>query len=164
MALHQLALWHYGHLRLSQRHLFLLQGVVGRRAGAASFSALELGRERRQEIEVWAYCNQDSVELFLNGASLGSQQVKKNGHLVWKVKYAPGTMEASASKGGRVVLTEKRETAGTCREDRCGTRPHEDRGGWGGSVSHQPDDCGCTGTAGADRRTMVTFAVSGPGS
>ena len=65
-----------------------------------------------QEIEVWAYCNQDSVELFLNGTSLGSQPVKKNGHLVWKVKYAPGVIEARASKGGRVVLTEKRETAG----------------------------------------------------
>jgi beta-galactosidase len=65
-----------------------------------------------QEIAVWAYCNQDSVELFLNGTSLGSQPVKKNGHLEWKVKYAPGALEARASKGGRVVLTENRETAG----------------------------------------------------
>src|ERR1035438_7810895 len=64
------------------------------------------------QIAVWAYCNQDSVELFLNGTSLGSQPVKKNGHLEWKVKYAPGTLEARASKGGCVVLTEKRETAG----------------------------------------------------
>jgi beta-galactosidase len=65
-----------------------------------------------QEIEVWAYCNQESVELFLNGASLGSQPVKKNGHLVWKVVYAPGAIEGRASKGGKVVLTNKRETAG----------------------------------------------------
>jgi beta-galactosidase len=65
-----------------------------------------------QEIEVWAYCNQESVELFLNDASLGSQPVKKNGHLVWKVKYAPGVIEARASKSGKVVLTDKRETAG----------------------------------------------------
>jgi beta-galactosidase len=65
-----------------------------------------------QEIEVWAYCNQDSVELFLNGTSLGSQPVKKNGHLEWKVKYWPGVIEARASKGSRVVLTERRETAG----------------------------------------------------
>ena len=65
-----------------------------------------------QEIAVWAYCNQDSVELFLNGTSVGSQPVKKNGHLEWKVTYAPGTLEARASKGSRVVLTEKRETAG----------------------------------------------------
>jgi beta-galactosidase len=65
-----------------------------------------------QEIEVWAYSNQDSVELFLNGTSLGSQPAKKNSHLVWKVKYAPGVLEARASKAGRVVLTDKRETAG----------------------------------------------------
>jgi beta-galactosidase len=65
-----------------------------------------------QEIEVWAYCNLESVELFLNGASLGAQAVKKNGHLEWKVKYAPGVIEARASKGGKVVLTDRRETAG----------------------------------------------------
>jgi beta-galactosidase len=69
------------------------------------------GREG-EEIAVWAYCNQENVELFLNGTSLGAQPVKKNGHLEWKVKYAPGVLEARASKGGRVVLTEKRETAG----------------------------------------------------
>jgi beta-galactosidase len=65
-----------------------------------------------QEIAVWAYCNQESVELFLNGKSLGVQPVKKNGHLEWKVAYAPGVIEARASKGGKVMLTEKRETAG----------------------------------------------------
>jgi beta-galactosidase len=65
-----------------------------------------------QEIAVWAYCNQDSVELFLNGASVGVQPVKKNGHLEWKVNYAPGVLEARATRGGKVVLTEKRETAG----------------------------------------------------
>jgi beta-galactosidase len=65
-----------------------------------------------QEISVWAYCNQESVELFLNGASLGAQPVKKNGHLEWKVPYAPGVLEARASKGGKVILTGKRETAG----------------------------------------------------
>jgi beta-galactosidase len=69
------------------------------------------GREG-EEIEVWAYCNQESVELFLNGASLGAQPVKKNGHLVWKVKYAPGTLDARASNAGKIVLTERRETAG----------------------------------------------------
>jgi beta-galactosidase len=68
------------------------------------------GKEGR-EIAVWAYCNQDSIELFLNGTSLGSQPVTKNGHLEWKVTYAPGVLEARASKGGKVVLTEKRETA-----------------------------------------------------
>jgi len=65
-----------------------------------------------QQIEVWCYCNQESVELFLNGRSLGSQRVKKNGHLVWQVEYAPGVLEARASANGQVVLTEKHETTG----------------------------------------------------
>jgi beta-galactosidase len=66
-----------------------------------------------QEISVWCYANCESVELFVNGTSAGSQTVKKNGHLEWKVKYAPGAIEARGSSGGKVVLTERRETAGT---------------------------------------------------
>ena len=63
-------------------------------------------------IDVWCYSNQESVELLLNGKSLGSQPVAKNGHLEWKVPYAPGTLEARGSTAGKVVLTSKRETAG----------------------------------------------------
>ena len=103
-----------------------------------------------QEIEVWAYCNQESVELFLNGKSLGSQPVKKNGHLEWKVKYAPGVIEARASKGGRVVLTREARDDGSRGEDRCEGRPREDCGGRRGYLGCECDDCGCAGTDGAD--------------
>jgi beta-galactosidase len=65
-----------------------------------------------QEIEVWCHTNLEQVELFLNGRSLGAQQVVKNTHLVWKVKYAPGAIEARGSKGGQQTLTAKRETTG----------------------------------------------------
>jgi beta-galactosidase len=68
------------------------------------------GREG-EEIDVWCYSNQQSVELFLNGSSLGSQAVEKNGHLSWKVKYVPGKLEARASANGQVVLTAANETA-----------------------------------------------------
>jgi beta-galactosidase len=69
------------------------------------------GREG-EEIAVWVYSNLDEVELFLNGTSLGSQKVPHLGHVQWKVKYQPGAIEARASKDGKVVLTEKRETTG----------------------------------------------------
>jgi beta-galactosidase len=69
------------------------------------------GREG-DEIPVWVYSNVDEVELFLNGKSLGSQKVPHLGHVQWKVKYEPGTIEARGSKDGKVVLTEKRETTG----------------------------------------------------
>jgi beta-galactosidase len=64
------------------------------------------------EIPVWVHSNLDEIELFLNGNSLGSQKVPRLGHVEWKVKYAPGVIEARGTKGGKVVLTEKRETTG----------------------------------------------------
>jgi len=69
--------------------------------------------EREGEvIRVWVHSNLDEVEVFLNGASQGKQKVEPLKHLEWKVKYEPGTLEARGSKGGKVVLTEKRETTG----------------------------------------------------
>ena len=65
-----------------------------------------------QEIEVWCHTNLERVELFLNGQSLGAQDVRRDTHLMWKVPYAAGTLEARGSKGGQVVLTAKRETTG----------------------------------------------------
>jgi beta-galactosidase len=45
-------------------------------------------------ISVWCFCNCDSVELFLNGASQGLQQVNVLGHAQWSVTYAAGTLSA----------------------------------------------------------------------
>jgi len=117
-----------------------------------------------QEIEVWAYCNQDSVELFLNGASLGSQQVKKNGHLVWQVKYAPGMIEARASKGGRVVLTEKRETAGLAAKI-VAVADREKIAADGQDLAViQVTIVDAQGRPVPTADNKVTFAVNGPGS
>ena len=65
-----------------------------------------------QEIAVWVHSNLDRVELFLNGQSLGAKDMKKDAHLAWDVKYAPGTIEARGFKDGKQVLTAKRETVG----------------------------------------------------
>ena len=65
-----------------------------------------------EPIPVWVHSNLDSVELFLNGKSQGSQTVEALTHLEWKVKYEPGVLEARGTKDGKVVLTEKRETTG----------------------------------------------------
>mgnify|MGYP005842448075 CR=1 FL=1 len=61
------------------------------------------GREG-QPIEVWCYCNGQSVELALNGRSVGSQDVLMNGHVAWTVPYEPGRLEAVARfEGGRTL-------------------------------------------------------------
>jgi len=65
-----------------------------------------------KDIAVWAHSNLDRVELFLNGKSLGAKDVKKDSHVAWVVKYAPGSLEARGWKGGKQVMTTKRETTG----------------------------------------------------
>jgi beta-galactosidase len=69
------------------------------------------GSEGR-EIRVDALCNCEEVELFLNGESLGRQTMKKNSHLTWNVKYAPGTLSARGFNGGKLVAETKVETTG----------------------------------------------------
>jgi beta-galactosidase len=64
------------------------------------------------EIPVWVYSNLDEVELFVNGKSAGRQKVPRLGHVEWKVRYEPGAIEAQGWKGGKLLLTEKRETTG----------------------------------------------------
>ncbi len=65
-----------------------------------------------QEIDVWCHTNLERVELFVNGQSAGAQDVARNSHAAWKVKYAAGLIEARGYKDGQVVLTAKRETTG----------------------------------------------------
>lgn len=65
-------------------------------------------------VDVCAYYNQaDSVELFLNGRSLGySRKTADRLHAVWRVRYEPGTLLAVARRGGRVVNSATVRTAG----------------------------------------------------
>ncbi len=65
-----------------------------------------------KEIAVWVYSNLDSVELLLNGKSLGTKDVRKDSHVAWNVGYVPGAIEARGYKDGKLTMTEKRETTG----------------------------------------------------
>ncbi len=60
------------------------------------------GREGKP-ISVWCQSNCDSVEIFLNGKSLGRKVMERNSHLEWTVPYAPGTLSARGWRGSRVV-------------------------------------------------------------
>ena len=65
-------------------------------------------------IDVWAYTNADEVELFLNGASLGTKRkTEPVSHLMWRVAYKPGTLRGVARRAGRVTATAEVKTAGT---------------------------------------------------
>jgi beta-galactosidase len=86
-------------------------------------------------IPVLCYTNCDTVELFLNGKSLGVQgywfprsgmlerystyparnqapRTTADLHLTWTVPYAPGTLKAVGVKDGKIVATEEVTTTG----------------------------------------------------
>ena len=65
-----------------------------------------------KEIAVWVYSNLDRVELLVNGQSLGTKDVKKDSHVAWNVKYAPGAIEARGMKDGKLAMSTRRETTG----------------------------------------------------
>ena len=67
-----------------------------------------------QSVRVLVYSNADSVELSLNGSSLGSKDVDPTeGHLEWSVPFAAGVLEATATKAGAVAATDTVQTAGS---------------------------------------------------
>ena len=83
-----------------------------------------------QDIDVRVFSNCEEVELFLNGQSLGKQTMKKDSHLQWNVKYAPGILSAKGFNGGKLVAETKVETTGEpaalqLTADRWGERPRE---------------------------------------
>jgi beta-galactosidase len=67
-----------------------------------------------KEIPVWAYANADSVELFLNGKSMGKRNwtATPDFHFEWSVPYEPGTLRAVAMKNGREVAVDEVWTTG----------------------------------------------------
>lgn len=65
-----------------------------------------------QAVKVMVYSNAESVELVLNGTSLGTKTIAQTqGHIEWSVPFAKGTLEARARVGGRVVVTDTVRTA-----------------------------------------------------
>lgn len=67
-----------------------------------------------QDIDMWCYYNQaDEVELFVNGKSQGVKS-KTNDclHVLWRVKYEPGSVKVVARKKGIVVAEKEIRTAG----------------------------------------------------
>jgi len=119
--------------------------------------------ENGRQMSVWCYSNLDSVELFLNGKSLGEQRVPRNGHLEWSVKFLPGKLEAHGKKDGKSVLKSVRETSGAPMK----LRLKADRT----SLSATPSDVAMVTVEIIDARGIVVptanntvnFQVAGPG-
>jgi beta-galactosidase len=115
-----------------------------------------------REIAVWVYSNLDRVELIHSGRSLGTKDVKKDSHVAWNVKYAPGFIEARGWKDGKQVLTARRDTTGPAAK--LVLRPDRD------SLSADGEDVAMFAVEVQDAKgrtvpiteNVVTFRVTGP--
>ena len=65
-----------------------------------------------EKIQVWCHTNLETVELLLNGRSLGRRKVPRHGHAEWEVTYVPGILEARGYRDGKLIQTTRRETTG----------------------------------------------------
>jgi beta-galactosidase len=118
-----------------------------------------------QAVKVLVYSNADSVELFLNGKSQGSKNVDPSvSKLQWSVTFATGTLEAKATKGGAVVVSDKVQTAGTAaaltmKADRAAITAD------GRDLSFvEVDIVDAQGIIVPQANNKVDFTISGPGA
>ncbi len=67
-----------------------------------------------EKMKVFTYSTGDTVELFLNGRSLGTKKMAdfKKKKMSWEVPFEPGTLKAVASKDGKVIAEDQLQTAG----------------------------------------------------
>lgn len=56
-------------------------------------------------VDVWVNSNAQSVELFLNGKSLGKKDMPVNKHLQWTVAYKAGVLKAVGIRNGKKIET-----------------------------------------------------------
>ena len=115
-------------------------------------------------IKVRAIGNCDAVELSLNGKSLGEKPVEKFEMASWDVPYAPGKLEATGKKEGKVVSRFAVETTG----EPAALRLTPDRAalagdGWD-AMPVTIDAVDAQGRHVPTANLPVEFEVSGPGA
>lgn len=114
---------------------------------------------------VEVYSNAESVELLLNGQSLGTKPINANAApRMWKVAYAPGMLVAVARNRGREVARDELRTAGAPAKIVLAA----DRGGvstnWEDVVRVTATIVDANGTRVPNANNVVTFATEGPGA
>lgn len=117
-----------------------------------------------QDVDVWAYTNADEVELFLNGKSLGVK--KKQGddlHLMWRVRFEPGTLRAVSRKNGQQVLVQEVKTAGAPAKLVVAPDRSEIKADGSDLSFITVDVVDDQGTLAPEADNLVNFKIEGPG-
>jgi beta-galactosidase len=114
-------------------------------------------------IPVVAYTNAESVELFLNGKSLGEKKMTEELQIVWQVPYQPGTLKAVARKGGKVVAEKNVSSAGGSAAVRLTADKKQVLANRRDVVHVEVDIVDKAGNLAPEADNLLQFELSGPG-
>ena len=137
-------------------------------------------------VEVICYTNCDTVELFLNGKSLGVKgyefprvgmegkygnypararelQTTADLHLSWDVPYEPGTLKAVGTRDGQVVETVEVSTTGEPAAIRMSADREAIEMNWSDVAQVTVEVVDQQGRVVPDAANAITFSVDGPG-
>jgi beta-galactosidase len=121
------------------------------------------GREGR-DIRVIAFSNCRRVELFLDGQSLGVQEIPRYGHPEWTVKYRPGTLTAKGyDAAGQISASDAVATTGEPASLRLTSARTELTADGEDLTPVEVDVLDAHGRIVPTADNLVTFKVSGPG-
>ena len=91
---------------------YYYQSVWGHKPIVHIFPDWNWAGKKGKKIDVWAFSNGDSVQLFLNGKSLGTKKMPKYEHIEWHVPYEPGILKAISYRNGKPIATDVVRTTG----------------------------------------------------
>jgi beta-galactosidase len=117
------------------------------------------------DAKVQVYSNAEQVELFLNGESLGSKaKPKDDSPRGWDVTFAPGTLRAVASNGGKEVAVEELKTAGPAARIELASSRSTLGAGWNDAAFVTARIVDANGVQVPNGSVPLTFSVGGPGA
>jgi len=114
-------------------------------------------------VEVWAYSNCDTVELFLNGVSQGVKNVGSSSHLSWNVPWKEGTIKVKGIKDGAVVYDQV-STAGSASKVQLKPDRESITSDGKDLVYIETDITDANGVLVPNASNKVNFSISGPGN
>jgi len=115
-----------------------------------------------ENVEVYSNCKE--VELFLNGKSLGTQEIHPDASpRVWNVTYAPGTLKAIARNDGKIVTAEELRTAGAPAKIILTTNHKKISDDWDSVAFVHAEVVDKHGTIVPRANDLISFAASGSG-
>ena len=116
------------------------------------------------DVNVEVYSNCKTVELFLNGQSLGVQNLKADARpRNWTVSFAPGILRAVARNEGKIVATNELRTAGKPAKIILSPETKTLLPGFDSVAVIRAKITDAAGIEIPDAHDLISFQISGPG-